>query len=87
MSILNDMNNMSMVSFNLESMSQLGLGEMGQSLMMDSLGDINLLQIRETIHARDLKIKSLIGDKQKLKALLVKAKATMTKINDQTKLA
>ena len=61
-SILNDMNNMSMVSFNMESTSALGLGDMGQSMMLDGDG-INLMQIRETLHSRELKIKSLIGDK------------------------
>ena len=84
-SILNDMNNMSMVSFNLETTSQMGLGDMGQSMMADGFGDINLVQIRETMHARELKIKSLIADKQKLKGLLVKAKAAISKINTQYK--
>ena len=79
------MNNMSMVSFNLESTGQLGLGEIGQSLMADSLQDINLMQIKETLHAREVKIKQLVADKQKLKGLLVKAKAAIGKINDQFK--
>ncbi len=42
-SILNDMNNMSMVSFNMESTSAMGLGEMGQSMMIDGFGDVNLV--------------------------------------------
>lgn len=78
-SLLNDMNNMSMVSFNLESVQQLGLGELGQSMIID---DVNLMQIKETLHARELKIKQLIGDKQKLKGLLVKAKSAISKVND-----
>ena len=53
--------------------------------MADGFGDINLVQIRETMHARELKIKSLIADKQKLKGLLVKAKAAISKINTQYK--
>jgi len=53
--------------------------------MIDGFGDINLVQIRETMHARELKIKSLIADKQKLKGLLVKAKAAISKINTQYK--
>ena len=73
-----------MVSFNMESTSALGLGDMGQSMMLDGDG-INLMQIRETLHSRELKIKSLIGDKQKLKGLLVKAKAAIGKINQQYK--
>lgn len=56
-SILNDMNNMSMVSFNMESTSAMGLGEMGQSMMIDGFGEVNLDKIRETMHARELKIK------------------------------
>ena len=54
---------MSMVSFNMESTSALGLGDMGQSMMLDGMDGINLMQIRETLHARELKIKTLIGDK------------------------
>ena len=45
-SMLNDLNNMSMVSFNLESTQQLGLGEFGQSIILD---DVNLMQIKETL--------------------------------------
>ncbi len=58
---------------------------MGQSMMIDGFGDINLVQIRETLYARELKIKQLIADKQKLKGLLVKAKAAISKINTQYK--
>ena len=78
-SMLNDLNNMSMVSFNLESTQQLGLGEFGQSIILD---DVNLMQIKETLQTRELKIKQLISDKQKLKGLLVKAKSAISKIND-----
>ena len=63
----------------------MGLGEMGQSMMVDGFGDINLVQIRETLYARELKIKQLVTDKQKLKGLLVKAKAAISKINSQYK--
>ncbi len=63
----------------------MGLGEMGQSMMIDGFGEVNLVQIRETMHARELKIKQLISDKQKLKGLLVKAKAAISKINTQYK--
>ena len=81
-SLLHDMNNMSMVSFvNMETTSALGLGEMGQSIMNEGIDGVNLMQIRETLHSRELKIKALIGDKQKLKGLLVKAKAAISKIN------
>ena len=59
-SMLNDLNNMSMVSFNLESTQQLGLGEFGQSIILD---DVNLMQIKETLQTRELKIKQLISDK------------------------
>lgn len=79
-SILNDMNNISMVSFNVD--------EFGSSIMNEGgLDGINLMQIRETLHSRELKIKQLITDKQKLKALLVKAKAAISKINTQYKTA
>ena len=50
-------------------------------MMLDGMDGINLMQIRETLHARELKIKTLIGDKQKLKGLLVKAKGAISKIN------
>ena len=55
-----------MVSFNLpnmESTTDLGLGEIGQSIMNEGADGVNLNQIRETLHARELKIKTLIGDK------------------------
>ena len=77
-----------MVSFNLpnmESTQDLGLGEMGQSIMGE--GGVNLVQIKETLQARESKIKTLIGDKQKLKGLLVKAKSAISKINTQYKAA
>ena len=61
-SILNDMGNMSMVSFNMESTSALGLGDMG-GMMVDSVNGINLMQIRDTLQARENKIKQLIADK------------------------
>ena len=51
------MNNMSMVSFNMESVGSLGLGEIGQSLLAENLGEVNLMQIKETLHAREMKIK------------------------------
>ena len=35
----------------------MGLGEMGQSMMIDGFGEVNLDKIRETMHARELKIK------------------------------
>ena len=79
------MNNISMVSFNMESTSSLGLGEMGQSIMNEGIDGINLMQIRETLHAREMKIRQLVNDKQKLKGLLVKAKAAISKINSQYK--
>ena len=79
-SILNDMGNMSMVSFNMESTSALGLGDMG-GMMVDSVNGINLMQIRDTLQARENKIKQLIADKQKLKALMTKAKNTINTIN------
>ena len=84
-SLINDMNNISMVSFNMESTSSLGLGEMGQSIMNEGIDGINLMQIRETLHAREMKIRQLVNDKQKLKGLLVKAKAAISKINSQYK--
>eukprot|EP00354_Favella_ehrenbergii_P003932 CAMPEP_0170457226 /NCGR_PEP_ID=MMETSP0123-20130129/4591_1 /TAXON_ID=182087 /ORGANISM="Favella ehrenbergii, Strain Fehren 1" /LENGTH=72 /DNA_ID=CAMNT_0010720953 /DNA_START=754 /DNA_END=972 /DNA_ORIENTATION=- len=72
---------MSMVSFNLgDPAAQLGLGEIGSSSFM--MDEVNLMQIRETLQAREMKIKTLIGDKQKLKGLLVKAKSAIGKIND-----
>ena len=86
-SLINDMNNISMVSFNMESTSSLGLGEMGQSIMNEGIDGINLMQIRETLHAREMKIRQLVNDKQKLKGLLVKAKAAISKINSQYKTA
>ena len=79
-SILNDMGNMSMVSFNMETTSALGLGDMG-GMMVDSVNGINLMQIRDTLQARENKIKQLIADKQKLKALMTKAKNTINTIN------
>lgn len=48
---------------------------------------INMMQVRETIHSREMKIKQLISDKSKLKGLLVKAKAAISKINTQYKSA
>ena len=56
------MGNMSMVSFNMESTSALGLGDMG-GMMVDSVNGINLMQIRDTLQARENKIKQLIADK------------------------
>ena len=79
-SILNDMGNMSMVSFNMESTSALGLGDMG-GMMVDSVNGINLMQIKDTLQARENKIKQLVADKQKLKALMTKAKNTINTIN------
>ena len=77
-----------MVSFNMaESTSSLGLGELGQSIMNEGMEGINMMQIRESLHTRELKIKQLINDKQKLKGLLVKAKAAISKINTQYKTA
>ena len=86
-SILNDMNNMSMVSFHMESMNSMGLGEMGQSIMNEGIDGINLMQIKEQLQARENKIKQLVEDKQRLKALLVKAKGAIAKINTQYKTA
>ena len=74
------MGNMSMVSFNMETTSALGLGDMG-GMMVDSVNGINLMQIRDTLQARENKIKQLIADKQKLKALMTKAKNTINTIN------
>ena len=56
-SILNDMNNMSMVSFHMESTNSLGLGEMGQSIMNEGIDGINLIQIKEQLQARENKIR------------------------------
>ena len=81
------MNNISMVSFHMESTNSLGLGEMGQSIMNEGIDGINLTQIKETLLTRENKIKQLVGDKQKLKALLVKAKSAIAKINTQYKTA
>ena len=81
------MNNMSMVSFHMESTNSLGLGEMGQSIMNEGIDGINLMQIKEQLQARENKIKQLVEDKQKLKALLVKAKGAIAKINTQYKTA
>lgn len=53
--------------------------------MMEGMDGINLIQIKETLNARELKIKQLIQDKKKLKDLLVKAKTAISKINDQYK--
>ena len=50
--------------------------------MMEGMDGINLIQIKETLNARELKIKQLIQDKKKLKDLLVKAKTAIAKIND-----
>ena len=69
-----------MVSFNMETTSALGLGDMG-GMMVDSVNGINLMQIRDTLQARENKIKQLIADKQKLKALMTKAKNTINTIN------
>jgi hypothetical protein len=41
--LLEDMMNMSMVSFRMESTSQLGLGEIGESQMLSGISDINLM--------------------------------------------
>jgi hypothetical protein len=49
------MNNISMVSFNVD--------EIGQSIMAEGLEGINLMQIRETLQSRELKIKQLVADK------------------------
>ena len=76
-----------MVSFHMESTNSLGLGEMGQSIMNEGIDGINMMQIKEQLQARENKIKQLVGDKQKLKALLVKAKAAIAKINTQFKTA
>ena len=65
----------------------MGLGEMGQSIMNEGIDGINLMQIKETLQSRENKIKQLLGDKQKLKALLVKAKDAIAKINTQFKTA
>ena len=74
-------------SINMESTSALGLGEIGQSIMNEGIDGVNLMQIRETLNMREMKIKTLIGDKQKLKGLLIKAKAAISKINTQYKTA
>ena len=55
--------------------------------MAEGLEGINLMQIRETLQSRELKIKQLVADKQKLKGLLVKAKAAISKINTKYKTA
>ena len=57
------MNNISMVSFHLESTNSMGLGEMGQSIMNEGIDGINLMQIKETLQSRENKIKQLLGDK------------------------
>ena len=62
-SILNDMNNMSMVSFNLETASSMGLGEMGQSIFNEGIDGVNLMQIKDQLMARENKINQLVGDK------------------------
>lgn len=43
-------------------------------------------QIKDTIRARETKIRSLIEDKKKLKALLVKAKTAIAKMDSQYKI-
>ena len=41
--LLDDMMNMSMVSFRMESTSQLGLGDIGESEMISGMSEINLM--------------------------------------------
>lgn len=70
--------NMSMVS------SSMGMGHENFG-HFDSMGGVDMNQIKETIRARETKIKSLIEDKKKLKGLLVKAKTAISKMDSSCK--
>ena len=68
----------------MDSISQLGLNEVGD---YPDAGGIDLGQIRSQLQAREMKIKSLIADKKKLKSLLVKAKGAIDDINQKYRMS
>lgn len=84
-SLVDNLGNMSMVSFNMDSVSQLGLGEVGDSFH-DGVG-LDLGQIKQQLQSRETKIKSLITDKKKLKSLLIKAKGAIDDINTKYRIS
>lgn len=60
----------------------MGLENFGQ---FDGMGGLDINHIKETMRARETKIKSLIEDKKKLKGLLVKAKTAIARMDSSYK--